>query len=93
MHEILHTSDGKKGKFSIEKDGDVLAQLTYTWSADKIIIDDTEVSKALKGQGVGRLLVQSIVEFARGRGAKVLPLCPFARSVMEKEAAFGDVLF
>lgn len=92
--DITHKSEGNKGKFFIEKDGKIIAEMTYVWAGDtRIIIDHTEVDASLKGQGVGKKLVAEAVKFARDKGIKIMPLCPFAHAVFEKEKEFNDVLF
>lgn len=91
--EILQNDDGSKGAFYIKQDNEVLAQMTYVWAGtDRIIIDHTEVSDALKGKGAGKQMVAKAVEFAREKGIKIVPLCPFARRVFDKVKEFTDVL-
>lgn len=91
--EIKHDDYGKKGKFYIEIDSKQEAEMTYTYAGnDKIIIDHTEVSEKLKGQGVGYQLVEASVEFMRQENIKVIPLCPFAKAVFEKKTEYLDRL-
>lgn len=91
--EIQQRDDGKKGAFHIEHENDVVAEMTYIWAgADKIIIDHTDVKEVLKGKGAGRQMVARAVSFARERGIKIIPLCPFAKSVFDKVKEFSDVL-
>lgn len=69
------------------------AEMTYSKAGDKmIIIDHTEVSDALRGQGVGRELLDAVIEMVRQKGIKVMPLCPFAKSQFDKDASIRDVL-
>lgn len=83
----------EKGAFYIIENGVRAAEMTYVWAgANKIIIDHTEVGDSLRGTGVGKQLVQASVHFAREKGLKILPLCPFARSVFDKVVDFQDVL-
>jgi uncharacterized protein len=92
--EIKHTSEGNKGRFYIELDNKIMAEMTYVWAGETcIIIDHTEVDISLKGQGVGKKLVAEAVQFAREKGIKIMPLCPFAQAVFDKEKDFSDVLF
>lgn len=92
--EIKHTSEGNKGRFYIEMDNKIMAEMTYVWAGEtRIIIDHTEVDVSLKGQGVGKKLVAEAVQFAREKGIKIMPLCPFAQAVFDKEKDFSDVLF
>lgn len=91
--EIQRTEEGSKGSFFIEKEGERLAEMTYSKAGDdKIIIDHTEVNPSLKGTGAGKKLVAEGVKYARENGLKIIPLCPFAKSVFEKNADYSDVL-
>jgi len=90
--EILQKDDGKKGIFFIEQDGNILAEMTYVWAGEKIIIDHTEVSEVLGGKGIGKQLVHRAVEFAREKHIKILPLCPFAKAVLNKVSEYHDVV-
>ena len=91
--EVKHTDDGRKGSFYIEVDGKKEGEMTYVWTGDqKIIIDHTSVGDKLKGMSAGKQLVQEAVLFAREKGIKIMPLCPFARSVFDKTPEYGDVL-
>lgn len=90
---LLHVDDGMKGKFFIEMDGKELACMTYVWAGnDRMMIDHTEVDDQLRGQSAGKKMVLQAVEFARSKGVKIVPLCPFARSVFDKEESLRDVL-
>lgn len=91
--EIKISDDGKHGKFYIEVEGQEQAQMTFTWAGtDRIIIDHTEVGDALRGKGAGKQLVIKAVEFARNKNIKIIPLCPFAKSVFDKVEEIRDVL-
>ncbi|SPL70735.1 GNAT family N-acetyltransferase [Acinetobacter stercoris] len=93
MLEIKHVDDGKKGEFFIGEDGHHLAEMAYTWAGDdKFIIDHTIVSDELRGQGVGRKLLDQTIELARDKNVKIIPLCPFSKSEFEKDASIRDVL-
>ena len=83
----------KKGAFYLEENGKRLAEMVFTMAgADKLIIDHTDVDDSLRGQGVGRQLLDQLIEYVRYKGLKVIPLCPFAKSVFEKDASIRDVL-
>lgn len=92
--EIQHSNNNKNGAFFIEQNGERLAEMTYVWSGEnKFIIDHTEVSDQLKGLGVGKKLVMAAVAYARNNALKIMPLCPFAKSVFDKTPEIKDVLF
>lgn len=91
--DIQHEQSTSKGAFYVEENGARLAEMTYSKAGDAlIIIDHTEVSDALRGKGAGKQLVSAAVDHARKNNLKILPLCPFAKSVFEKVKEFQDVL-
>jgi len=83
-----------KGKAFLEGDTEeTSAEMTYSKVGDtKLIIDHTVVGEALRGKGIGKKLLMAIVEKARAEQKKILPLCPFAKSVFEKDTSIRDVL-
>lgn len=90
---IQHKKVGTKGLFFVQQDGNILAEMTYTMpSAEKMIIDHTEVSDELRGQNAGYQLVHTAVEYARTHHLKIIPLCPFANAVFKKKPEYADVL-
>ena len=67
--------------------------MTYTMAGPgRMIIDHTVVEEELKGQNAGKQLVAAAVDYARKNNLKILPLCPFARSVFQRVKEYGDVL-
>ena len=93
-HAVQHQESGSKGSFFIAGPaGQHLATMTYSRAnASLIIIDHTDVDPSLAGQGVGRVLLTALVEWARGSQTKVMPLCPFAKAQFAKDASIRDVL-
>ncbi|MBB3838237.1 hypothetical protein FHS57_002242 [Runella defluvii] len=82
-----------KGFFKASEDGKEAGRMTYSWAgSDKFIIDHTEVNPDFKGKNVGLQLVMAAVDFAREKNLKIIPLCPFAKSVFDKKEEIRDVL-
>lgn len=91
--EVKQEKNAENGFFYIAENGKTLAKMTYVWAGtDRIIIDHTEVDDSLKGKGAGKQMVSQAVIFAREKGIKIIPLCPFAKSVFDKVQEFRDVL-
>ena len=90
---IQQKYNGHKGMFYVGEQSDRLAEMVYTMPApNKMIIEHAGVSDALRGKNVGYQLVRTAVEYARANNIKIIPLCPFARSVFDKKPEFADVL-
>lgn len=91
--DIQHKSSDTKGEFYIGQNGDTVAKITYSKLGNtQLIVDHTEVSDELQGQGVGKKLVEHIVDYARNKGVKLIPLCPFAKSIIERDKSLQDVV-
>ena len=93
MSEVQIRINDNKGTFYIEVEGKQEAMMTFDFAGqDKIIIDHTEVNPGNEGKGFGKKMVTKAVEFAREKGIKIIPLCPFAKKVFDKTPEFRDVL-
>lgn len=92
--EVQHTlTSDTKGMFYIEVDGARKAEMTYSKAGESLmIIDHTDVSDSLRGEGAGKKMVLEAVAFARNQKIRILPLCPFAKSVFDKTPEIQDVL-
>ena len=89
---IAHDESEHRGTFAFTQDDKVLAKMTYSrTSPTPVIIDHTEVSDALKGQGVGRQLLDALVAWARETNTKVMATCPYALAQFRKDATIRDV--
>jgi predicted GNAT family acetyltransferase len=92
--EIQQINDIKRGHFEALEDGKEAGKMSYTWAGDsKFIIDHTEVDEEFSGKGVGKKLLMATVDYARNNNLKIIPLCPFAKSVFDKTEEIRDVLF
>ncbi len=92
MDQIQHSQTATKGRFYLERDGQLLGELTYSRAGDDAaILDHTLVTDLARGTGLGRRLVDDAVAWAREGSIKLIPLCPYARSVFEKDESLADV--
>ncbi|WP_343533039.1 GNAT family N-acetyltransferase [Pedobacter sp.] len=92
--EIIQENDDRRGLFKAIEDSKEAGVMTYTWAGStKFIIDHTEVNPDFKGKGVGQQMVMKAVAYARANHLKIMPLCPFAKSVFDKNPDIADVLF
>lgn len=91
---IQQDDNAQKGKFFIEENGEEAASMHYVYAGDqKFIIDHTVVSPQHEGKGLGKELLKATVAYAREKKMKIIPLCPFAKAMMQKNRAeYADVL-
>jgi len=63
------------------------------WShAPQVSIDHTEVGDQLRGLGVGRRMLDTLVTWARTTETKVIASCPYVKAQFERDASIRDVL-
>jgi hypothetical protein len=91
---IQRAEAGRGGAFFIEQDGKRIAEQVYTVRRPgKVVsIDHTEVDESLRGQGIARKLTLAAVDWARKSGVKLIPVCPFAKAVFDRDPSLHDVL-
>ena len=88
-HEIMET----KGAFIALEDDKKIGEMVYSAAGpDKIIIEHTEVHPDEKGKGIGRVLLDKAIEYVRDNDLKVIPLCPYAKSMFDRDVNIRDVL-
>lgn len=91
--ETAQEQHGHRGAFYVEQDGKRVAEMTYTISKNgTMIILHTGVSEEMKGKNAGKQLVTAAVNYARENQIKIIPLCPFAKAVLNRVEDFHDVL-
>lgn len=85
---------GTKRFYVGESEEKPLAEMSYVTEGEKlIIIDHTYVSEELNGQGIGKLLLKELVDWARKENKKILPHCFYAKAQMEKNQEYHDIIF
>ena len=81
------------GQLVLNRDGVRLGALDYhDRPGGPIYIDFVEVSPRMRGTGLGKRLVEAAVAWARESNRKVVPICTYSRSVIERDPALRDVL-
>lgn len=73
--------------------GQAVGEIHYIVEKDYWNADRTSVDPEYRGSNIARNLVNMLADTARAEGVMILPTCPYAKHVMENDAAFTDVLF
>jgi predicted GNAT family acetyltransferase len=91
--ELIHTDDRKKGKYYTGESSNPTAEITYYWNDDDTItIDHTYVNGEKHERGSGKKLVEAVIDMARNKNLKIIPVCSYAKAQFEKNADWKDVL-
>jgi len=74
--------------------GAALAGFTdYHAQPGLITLMHTEIAPAFEGRGVGSRFVAAVLDDIRGRGMRVLPICPFVRAFLERRPEYADLVW
>jgi uncharacterized protein len=78
-------------RFELDVEGG-MAVAYYRAAPGRITITHTEVPTALRGRGVGSVLVKGTLDLARTKGLKVVSRCPFVSAYLGKHPEYNDLL-
>lgn len=87
--EVVRNAEA--GRFEVRL-GDEVAFAEYRELASGILFPHTEVPPAFEGRGVGGLLVRTALAYAREKGVKVMPVCPFFAATIRKHSEYHDLV-
>lgn len=72
----------------------LICEILYSIEDNGIIsIDSTFVNDDYRGQGIAAQLVDRVVEMARAENKKIIPICPYAKGIFERNnSLYADVM-
>jgi predicted GNAT family acetyltransferase len=80
-------------EFVLRIDGERLGFLEFTRPDVGLMrIEYVEVAPQLRGTGLGRQLVEKAIDFARDAKLRVVPICSYARAVIQRDPAMSRLL-
>jgi uncharacterized protein len=76
----LELNDQQRGAFLVKDNGEQLGEMAVSISGNSLIVYHTEVAPKAEGKGLAKKMLQSMVDYAREKGLKVVPLCPYVHA-------------
>lgn len=84
---LMKSKDG----FEYMEDGDSKARIIWSQEGNTMVMNGTHVSEELRGQGVGKKLLDEAAAYARENGYKMKAVCPYVADSFEKSSDYNDV--
>ena len=77
-----------------DENENLICEILYSIEDSGMIsIDSTFVNDDYRGQGIAAQLVDRVVEMARAENKKIIPICPFAKGMLERNSSlYADVM-
>lgn len=74
-------------------DSEVIGLIDYEISDDKVmIVPHTEVNTNYEGQGIAGAMTKVLLDFAETSGYKVLPICPYTKTYIDRHPEYHKLL-
>jgi uncharacterized protein len=83
--------DPARQRFELEVEGDS-AFIDYRRDGRIVTMTYAEVPSALRGRGIGAVLVEGALALVRARGERVIPRCSFVAHYMRRHPEVHDLL-
>ena len=75
----------KNGEFYIDKNGEKIAEMTFTFAGKNILtVEHTWVSPKEEGLGLGKKMFDELINFAREHSIKIFATCPYVIHNLDK---------
>ena len=82
----------ERGRYELTVDGQLAGVAFYSRGDGEIVLKHTEVDAAFEGRGLGSRLARHVLDEARERGLRVVPLCPFMAGYIRTHPGYRDLV-
>ncbi|MEE2039620.1 GNAT family N-acetyltransferase [Nocardiopsis sp. CT-R113] len=83
----------ERSRYEISADGEVVGFSAYHLIDEGVYaLPHVEVDPAFEGKGVASALMRESLDHIRGRGLKIVPICPFAQAYIKKNQGYADLV-
>jgi predicted GNAT family acetyltransferase len=79
-------------RYEAHRDGALVGFLEYVVKRGRIALVHTEVPPEHEGQGIAGVLARFALEDARRRALRVIPICPYVRTFLERHPEYADLV-
>jgi hypothetical protein len=79
-------------RYEARVDGDLAGFIDYVVKRDRLALIHTEVLPAYEGQGIAGALARFALDDARRRGLRVIAICAYVRSYVERHPETHDIV-
>ena len=87
--EIVHQKDKNRYILNINN---AIAKVEYVIKNDKMYLTHSEVPVSLRGQGIGKILVEKTFEKLTEEGFKAVAMCSYVKAVAKRSEKWIDII-
>jgi predicted GNAT family acetyltransferase len=89
-HEVRR--DDQRNRYELVLDGEVVGIADFVERDSVVVLPHTEIDARRRGNGLGAILVQSVLDDVRARGQTVVPSCGYVREFIDEHPHEADLL-
>lgn len=91
--ELTVVDAPERSRFEVSTDGRVIGFSAYHLIAEGVLaLPHVEVEPAVEGRGVAGTLMRESLDMIRERKLRIVPICPFAQSFIERNPEYADLV-
>ena len=79
-------------RYELLVDGQVAGIADFHLRGDSVVLPHTEIDPRRRGQGLGAILVQGVLEDVRSAGRTVVPACWYVAQYIDEHPEHRDLL-
>ena len=80
----LELNDNGRGNFLLMEGAEQLGEMEISIKGDNLTVYHTEVLPKAEGKGYAKMLLDTMVDYVRKNGLKVIPLCPYVHAQFKR---------
>lgn len=84
--------DDEQGRYVAEREGNELGYAQYERADGVTTFTHTVVDPANEGQGIASTLVRAALDAERAAGRRIVPVCPFVVSYVDRHPEYADLV-
>ncbi len=70
-----------------------IAKIEYIIKDDKMYLVHSEVPESLRGQGIGKILVNKTFEKLTAEGYKAVAVCSYIKAIAQRSEKWNQIIF
>ncbi len=90
--DLTITDADAASRYEAHLKGDLAGIIDYVLKHGRLALVHTEVMSGFEGRGVAAALARFAFDDARGRGLRIIALCPYVRSWLARHPEEADIV-
>lgn len=82
----------KEDRIELIQEDKVVGKIEFVKDGNELTITHTIVNPLFRGQGIAKILMEKVINEAKEKGLKIIPVCSYAVSYFEKNPKYKGLL-